>query len=303
MGFDDVPEIARTQAGLFTRSQAYDAGWTKRQVRRPLEVGRWTVVAGAALGSPGLQVGPRQLAHAVVLTWPGAVISHELAGSLWSFPIPEAAVGTATARTDRHLVGKRLSSCRTPLPQDDVGLFGGLPTTTRTRTALDLLAAPSWDRARDLWAWFSTRAVLDRVQLAAAVEARARWKGTAQLRRLLAVTRGGSLSAAEDRLHGLLTVAGIRGWVANMPVLIAGRVIAVVDVLFEEERVAIEIDGWAVHSGRTAFQLDRTRQNALVAAGFSVLRFTWDDLVKRPDDVLRIVRSALMLASRRRSPG
>ena len=33
------------------------------------------------------------------------------------------------------------------------------------------------------------------------------------------------------------------------------------------------------------FQADRTRQNRLVAAGYTVLRFTWADLTLRPDDV------------------
>ena len=45
------------------------------------------------------------------------------------------------------------------------------------------------------------------------------------------------------------------------------RVIAVVDELFVAERLVIEVDGYQWHSSRQAFQRDRARQNALVAAG------------------------------------
>jgi hypothetical protein len=48
-----------------------------------------------------------------------------------------------------------------------------------------------------------------------------------------------------------------------------------------------------VHSGADRFRADRRRQNALVLAGWTVLRFTWDDLVHRPAHVLTEIREAL----------
>jgi very-short-patch-repair endonuclease len=39
--------------------------------------------------------------------------------------------------------------------------------------------------------------------------------------------------------------------------------------------VAVEIDGFAFHHAPDRFQRDRTRQNALVGLGWTVLRFTW----------------------------
>ena len=59
------------------------------------------------------------------------------------------------------------------------------------------------------------------------------------------------------------------------------------------ERLAIEIDGWAWHHSPDRFQRDRAKQNQLVGAGWTVLRFTWFDLTNRPDDVIRQVRAAL----------
>lgn len=51
------------------------------------------------------------------------------------------------------------------------------------------------------------------------------------------------------------------------------------------ERLAVETDGWGAHATRRAFQRDRERSNDLTAAGWTVLRFTHADVVRRPDEV------------------
>ena len=66
-------------------------------------------------------------------------------------------------------------------------------------------------------------------------------------------------------------------------------------------RLVIEVDGWAFHTDPARFQRDRTRQNRLVAAGWTVLRFTWADLHHRPDKVIREVRAALTIAVSRQN--
>ena len=50
------------------------------------------------------------------------------------------------------------------------------------------------------------------------------------------------------------------------------------DYLVEGDRlrIAVELDGFAFHSDRPAFTYDRLRQNDLAAAGFTVLRFSYD---------------------------
>jgi very-short-patch-repair endonuclease len=57
--------------------------------------------------------------------------------------------------------------------------------------------------------------------------------------------------------------------------------------------LAIEVDGYGPHSSRRAFQSDRDRQNTLVGLGWTVLRFTWADVVKRPEHVARLVAAAI----------
>lgn len=57
--------------------------------------------------------------------------------------------------------------------------------------------------------------------------------------------------------------------------------------------LAIEVDGFAFHSGADEFQVDRTRQNDIVLRGWQVLRFTWLDLAEYPERVIAIIGSAI----------
>jgi very-short-patch-repair endonuclease len=57
--------------------------------------------------------------------------------------------------------------------------------------------------------------------------------------------------------------------------------------------VLLEIDGREFHIGREPFQRDRTKQNALIRAGWWVLRFTVEDIRLRPAYVIAEIRHAL----------
>ncbi len=71
----------------------------------------------------------------------------------------------------------------------------------------------------------------------------------------------------------------------------------VVDFAFPAAGVAVEVDGWAWHTTVDRFRTDRARQNALVLTGWTSLRFTWHDLVHRPDALVAEVRAALHRAT------
>ncbi len=86
----------------------------------------------------------------------------------------------------------------------------------------------------------------------------------------------------------LFRESGIVGWTPNVSA--EGYVI---DMAFTREKLAVEIDGFAYHRDVTTFQPDRTKRNALIAAGWTVLNFTWADIVERGDQVVTTVRNAL----------
>lgn len=72
-----------------------------------------------------------------------------------------------------------------------------------------------------------------------------------------------------------------------------GRFLARVDFAYPELRLAVEFDGHDGHRTPAQLQRDLTRQNLLVAAGWTVLRFTWVDVVERPEMVAATIRSQL----------
>ncbi len=54
------------------------------------------------------------------------------------------------------------------------------------------------------------------------------------------------------------------------------------DALFPDERVIVELDGAEFHLDRDAFESDRDRDAALLAAGYVTVRITWERLTERP---------------------
>jgi very-short-patch-repair endonuclease len=72
-----------------------------------------------------------------------------------------------------------------------------------------------------------------------------------------------------------------------------------VDLLWPEAGLVVEVDGYAFHSTRSAFERDRRRDADLHAAGYVVLRVTWRQVVDEPAALV----SSLALAYGRRSRG
>jgi very-short-patch-repair endonuclease len=68
-----------------------------------------------------------------------------------------------------------------------------------------------------------------------------------------------------------------------------------VDFLWPDRHLVVEVDGWAAHRTKVAFQRDRTHTNALQLAGYTVLRFTWQDLTGRASAVAAQIRQVLGL--------
>jgi very-short-patch-repair endonuclease len=70
-----------------------------------------------------------------------------------------------------------------------------------------------------------------------------------------------------------------------------------IDVAFPHLRLAIEIDGRLHEEAEDLFESDRWRQNALVADGWVVLRFTWRMLREHPEAVVAAILQALLSKS------
>jgi very-short-patch-repair endonuclease len=68
-----------------------------------------------------------------------------------------------------------------------------------------------------------------------------------------------------------------------------------VDFLWREARLVVEVDGYAYHSSRRAFERDRRRDADLQTAGYDVMRITWRQITDEPIAV--VARLAQRLSS------
>jgi very-short-patch-repair endonuclease len=288
--------VARRQHGVISRRQLILAGLSDRHIRTL--IGQGHLVTDAVQGvyrSTTVQPTTWTLSWAAVLG-ARAVLSHQSAALVWGIDLPhgrDVHVTVPSRRRTRMPAGVLVH--RVALDAADVVDHQGIAMTSRVRTVLDCLGVLPGDIARTLFdralqkRWVGVHDVRSRL-----IGERGRW-GNQQIRRLLAEATMGD-SEAERVLHAILREAGITGWQANAVVEVAFGAIEV-DVLFSHASLVIEVDGWAHHTATDRFQEDRRRQNALIGAGWNVLRFTWRDLIERPDAVVATVQAGLARAA------
>lgn len=123
---------------------------------------------------------------------------------------------------------------------------------------------------------------------------RSRRPGAGVLRQVLAGRPPGAPpteSALETRFLQLCRRGGIPTPVRQLP--LSGGAIRL-DAAWPWCRVAAELDGSAAH-GEGRRQHDLHRQNRIVTGRWVLLRFTWADVIRRPEETLGIVRAALSL--------
>src|SRR5690606_30624481 len=96
----------------------------------------------------------------------------------------------------------------------------------------------------------------------------------------------------EARCADLLVAAGLPAPQHQLEVVRPDGRRARFDLAYPELRIGIETDG-RVHAEEEVRQADAARQNQLQLLGWVVLHFTWEDVVHRPEQVVRVVRAAI----------
>ena len=72
-----------------------------------------------------------------------------------------------------------------------------------------------------------------------------------------------------------------------------------VDLAYTDQHLLVEGDSQRWHGTPEAFQADRRRDNLAQIAGWTILRFTWEDITKRQEYLVGTIRAALDLSERR----
>jgi very-short-patch-repair endonuclease len=215
---------------------------------------------------------------AVLACGPLAVLSHFSASALrgwvaWDFRAPEV-----TAPTLRLHPGIRVHRSANV----ERVYVGGIPVTPPARTLADLSAhAPDKQLRRAVNEALNQRAIKATDLLAS------RHRGARTLRAILAESAP-TRSENEDVVLAVLARAGLPRPEVNEPYL--GYV---PDFRWPDHRVILEADSRRYHDHLLARADDRARQAVLEAAGETVLRTTWRELVTRPHAVVARVRDTL----------
>lgn len=294
MPTSELAALADLQGGVFARRQARDLGWSSGQLQRRVRRGEWRPVLGVALTARVEDVGLFGRAWAAVLSWPRAVVSHRSAASLWGLDVDDGRLHLSVPAWHRPVAG--VTFHRYEVDAADLRLIEGLPVTSPAAAVIDCITVMSRAPAIAMTADAMRRRLITPAVL---VERAHRMLGRHGAARVAAVARAcgrGPWSYLEAVTHDLLRRHGITGWVANTEIHDALGLIGIVDLLFPAARLVVEIDGRRYHEG-SAFQADRTRQNRLVRAGYRVLRFTADDVLRRPALVVAEICQVLAAAA------
>lgn len=136
---------------------------------------------------------------------------------------------------------------------------------------------------------FCFRRVVQVADVIAYAAARKQWPGSAKAMAALGLVEPKSESPMETRLRLVLIRAGLPRPIAQYVVVVDGRTIARLDLAYPEWKIGVEYDG-DHHRDRPVFAADLRRQNKLVAAGWTILRFTATDIYRNPDTIVAQIR-------------
>ena len=238
----------------------------------------------------GVYVLPALLDPLQVAARVGGVVSHRSAAQILGYGL--AVAPTEVDVTVRHtsapprLAGVRLHWARS-LPDADV--VDGY--TRPLRTVLDCAATLPFAQALAVAdAALSLHDVTASELRLAAADGPTR--GRARRRRVAEAADGRAENPFESVLRALAIEAGLPGIEPQVPIALARRKVRV-DLADRSRRLVIEGDSYTHHGTRAAFSSDCDRYNDLVAAGWTVLRFTWEQVMLRPDAVRRVIRETI----------
>lgn len=231
----------------------------------------------------------------------GTVLSHgsaaELLG-LWDKRLPVVHV-IPPDWSGRKIDGIRWHRVRLPLA-DEIEVRDGILCTTISRTIVDMAGESGWGQLRRLVEQAAIMRLLD-VEEIDLVLSRGRRLGAPRLRTILAPwrktreSRPVLRSRLEARLLPRLIEEGLPVPRTNVKMRVEGHSFEV-DLLWEEQRLAIETDGEETHGTRVAFQRDRKRDQILVAAGYRTSRITWEQVRDEPNAVVNRIARMLKAA-------
>ena len=224
--------------------------------------------------------------RAVLACGPRAVLSHRSAAAHWGLlATQQSAIDVTAPRSRDGVPGIRLHRSRS-LEGRDTTTHEGIPVTTIARTLLDLAATTRSDRLERALAQAERLQLYDHRAITDVLTRNNGHRGTGALARATAAEPKLTRSELEAKFLALARAAGLVEPAVNTSVAALDHKPCEVDFYFPAHHLVVETDGWETHGTKAAFKSDRRKDAALTAAGYRVMRFTYDDVVYEPDTVI-----------------
>jgi very-short-patch-repair endonuclease len=288
-----MADLAGRQHGVVARRQLLRLGMTAKMIEgrilrdalQPLHRGVY------AVGHRNLTREGRWMA-ATLAFGPGAILSHRSAGQLWGiYPLKDIAP-EVTRR--RHAEGRPgLVVHRGSWREDEVGTMWGIRVTSVARTMLDLAGMLPEREVERAWNEMEVREYRTRLSVPDLIERHPGRPGTVLLARLAEGTAVGiTRNEMEEAFLALVDRYALPRPRMNAHLAIRDRFYEV-DALWEDRKVAIELDGGAAHGTRRAFEKDRERDRILTAGRWTTARVTWRQIQETPEEIAADLRLIL----------
>lgn len=294
-------ELSRNQYGVVTRRQLLAADFSGRQIDHYLERGALCHFFRAtySVGGP-VQRWRAVWMAAVKAAGPGAMLSGGAAASLWGLSgfapdVVDVVRGNGKNRIELASPGSGWKL------QLRVRKWSGLPERSAWVDRIPVLPVPELliERAailpsKDLCSLVSSASQkkhLDEPTVARIIKLGQGRKGIKKLRHELRFwdrEMRRALSVLETKFIQICLRYGIEVPQTNR--FVCGLM---VDFLWAELRVVVEVDGYEFHGDRIAFERDHDRGAILMRAGYLRLAFTWRQIAERPEEVVQAVIAAL----------
>lgn len=289
-----VYDLLAAQGGLARRRHLRSAGLSRRLLERLLRDGRGRAV-GADVVSVRADRPADEALRAAVIGLDGCASGVSAAG-VWGIELVEDPVAheVTVGRNRGRARWSGTTVRRRDLDPDDWTEVDGLRVTTQLRTVLDLCRSLPLAEAVAAADSALRHELVSVEELVAAAVCLPPARGRCAVARVVRLVDPQSGSVLESTCRVLLVLAGLAPARTQYVVRgTTGQFVGRVDFAWPDLKLVVETDGFAFHADRERYRADRRRGNALVLAGWRVLRFSWEDVWYEPDRVVAEVRAAL----------
>lgn len=295
-------KTALKQHMVITRSQVLASGLHPRALVRRIKSGAWQTLFPTTYyigyGDPSWEA---RVNAACLWGGEGALASHATAATLLGFETPPSDLIHISLPRRKNPIDEIRTHYDPRLPAARKVWIGYVCATTIERTIIDLCTALDQDAISDLVADVIRKRKTDLRRLERALDSEMRGatrhrRGTSELRWVLRNRFAGGVtdSVAEDLFLKLAK--------RQFPEVVHHHIVrrnkmhvAELDFAFLPEKLNIEIDGDQFHADPASVQRDKERDALLGEQGWHVVRFTYWQLVEKPEWVLGVITRLLAL--------